>query len=239
MNAVMPPSITGTILVVEDDASVRDAVSEFLTQHDFTVHVAANGAAADRHLADRSYNLVVLDLMLPGEDGISICRRLAADGVPILMVSALGSTENRITGLEEGASDYLAKPFEPRELLARVKAILRRRTPERVEPTPSYTFCGLRYDPADALLSDTNGNLITLTAGEIRLLSAFLERPGRLLSRDMLLDLTHNDDVGPFDRAVDLAVSRLRRKLMNARAAETIETVRGLGYRFVASVSRT
>ena len=235
----MPPSTTGTILFVEDDASVRDAVSEFLSQHGFTVHVASDGLAADRHMTNHFYNLVILDLMLPGEDGLSICRRLSATGVSILMVSALGSTDDRITGLDEGASDYLAKPFEPRELLARVKAILRRNSPDRIVSTPSYLFCGLRYDPADALLSDANGNLVVLTAGELRLLGAFVERPGRLLSRDILLDLTHGEYVGPLDRAVDLAVSRLRRKLIYANASETIETVRGLGYRFVAPVSRT
>ncbi|ATY34401.1 DNA-binding response regulator [Sphingomonas psychrotolerans] len=234
----MPPSITGTVLVVEDDVSVRDAVNEFLSQHGFIVHVAGNGQVVDRHLSERTYNLVILDLMLPGEDGLSICRRLTARGIPVLMVSALGSTDDRITGLNKGASDYLAKPFEPRELLARVKAILRRRGPDAIDPVPCYIFRGFRYDPADALLSDANGNLVTLTAGEIRLLGAFLERPGRLLSRDMLLDLTHGDHAGPFDRAIDLAVSRLRRKLKRAEAAATIETVRGLGYRFVAPVSR-
>lgn len=237
MTLPMSASINSSILVVEDDPSVRDAVSEFLSQQGFAVSVADGGPAADRLLAEQTYDLVILDLMLPGEDGLSICRRLAADGVAVLMASALGSTDDRITGLNQGASDYLPKPFEPRELLARVKAVLRRNGTNRDAPTRSYRFDGLRYDPTDALLSDANGNLIALTAGELRLLDAFLNRPGRLLSRDALLDLTHGDDTGPFDRAVDLAVSRLRRKLVNAGATEPIETVRGIGYRFIAQVS--
>ena len=237
MTASMTASVVSTILVVEDDPSVRDAICEFLSQHGFAVSVADGGPAADRFLAEQTYDLVILDLMLPGEDGLSICRRLTADGVPVLMASALGSTDDRITGLDQGASDYLAKPFEPRELPARVKAVIRRNGANRDAPARSYLFCGLRYDPADALLSDTKGNLIALTAGELRLLDAFLHRPGRLLNRDVLLDLTHGDDAGPFDRAVDLAVSRLRRKLVRAGATQAIETVRGLGYRFIAQVA--
>lgn len=237
MKPAMSNPPTSSILVVEDDPSVRAAVGEFLTQHGFTVSVADAGPAADRLLAERRYDLVILDLMLPGEDGLSICRRLAASGVPVLMASALGTTDDRIAGLDEGASDYLPKPFEPRELLARVKAVLRRTDGAQGPPARSLLFCNMRYDPADALLSDDNGNLIALTAGELRLLDAFLQRPGRLLSRDALLDWTHRDGEGPFDRAIDLAVSRLRRKLMQVGAPDPIETVRGLGYRFIAQVS--
>ncbi|MDP2180988.1 MAG: response regulator transcription factor [Actinomycetota bacterium] len=227
---------TSTLLVIEDDVSVAEALSEFLSEHGYVVHLAGSAAAADRLLGERVYDLVILDVMLPGEDGWSICRRLAAEGLAVLMASALTSTDDRIAGLNLGASDYLPKPFEPRELLARVKAILRRNGVSREPSARSLRFGGLRYDPEDAILSDANGNLVTLTAGELRLLQAFLNRPGRLMDRDALLDQTHGDNAGPFDRAVDLAVSRLRRKLTNAGACEAIETVRGLGYRFTARV---
>lgn len=232
----MSSSSVSRILVVEDDVSVREAVLEFLSMQGFDVSVAADGVAADDALAGNAFDLVILDLMLPGESGLSICRRLAASGTPVLITSALGSTDDRITGLNEGAADYLPKPFEPRELLARVKAVIRRKSGQRAETDDRYRFERFCYVPSDGLLSDSNGNLVTLTAGELRLLEAFLQRPGRLLSREMLLDLTHDDHDGPYDRAVDLAVSRLRRKLVEAGASNPIETVRGLGYRFAAVV---
>jgi two-component system OmpR family response regulator len=233
----MTPSAPPRILIVEDDRSVREAVSDFLSRHGLSVWMAEDAVAADRAIAgDQSFDLVVLDLMLPGEDGLSICRRLAAAGPPILMVSAIGGTTDRIVGLECGAADYLAKPFEPRELLARIRAILRRQTTTS-SPARRLHFAGLTYDLQGARLSDAAGDDVSLTTGELRLLAAFIERPGRLLSRALILDLTHDSASGPFDRAVDLAVSRLRRKLNGASGVDCIETVRGAGYRFSAKVS--
>jgi len=225
------------ILVVEDDRSVREAIRDFLSRNGMSVHTAENAVDADRALAnEQRFDLVVLDLMLPGEDGLSICRRLAVAGPAILMVSAIGDTTDRIVGLECGAADYLAKPFEPRELLARIRAILRRQT--AAPPMGQcLRFAGLHYDVEGAQLSDAAGHAVSLTTGEIRLLTTFLDRPGRLLSRAVILDLTHDGASEPFDRAVDLAVSRLRRKLRAASGEDCIETVRGAGYRFTAKIS--
>lgn len=225
------------ILVVEDDRSVGEAIHDFLERNGLDAEIAGDAPAADAWLAKGAFDLVVLDLMLPGEDGLSICRRLAAGGPPVLMVSAAGDTTDRIVGLECGAADYLSKPFEPRELLARIRAVLRRQDGAPVARGRVLAFAGLRYEVEAAALTDGEGETISLTAGEMRLLAIFLERPGRLLSRATILDLTHDDAGEPFDRAVDLAVSRLRRKLQAASGERCIETVRGAGYRFVARVA--
>jgi two-component system OmpR family response regulator len=238
MSSAMTNIDTRRILVVEDDESIRDAIVGYLGRHGFAGRGADGGAAMDRLLAAEPADLVVLDLMMPGEDGLSICRRLHAQGMPVLVLSALGDTADRIVGLELGASDYLAKPFDPRELVARIRAVLRR--PQSADGVASATFHfdGLRYDPAAAVLHDASGQAVPLTAGELRLLDAFVRRPAQLLSRDQLLDLTEHDPAECFDRAIDLSVSRLRRKLAAAGAGDAIETVRGLGYRFRASVAR-
>jgi len=173
--------------------------------------------------------------MMPGEDGLAICRRLAPRGLAVLMLSALGDVTDRVVGLELGAADYLVKPFDPRELLARVRALLRRSQPPA---EAAYAFAGWRYDPGQCRLSDPDGATVLLTPNEHVLLRAFLDRPGRLLTRGQLLDLTHGPDAEPFDRAIDLAVSRLRRKLGEA-GPEMIETVRGAGYRLRTAVRRT
>lgn len=207
---------------------------EFLGGAGFRVVAAKNGREADRWLSEIAVDLVVLDLMLPGEDGLSICRRLMPAGPPILMVSAVGATMDRIVGLDCGAADYLAKPFEPLELLARVRAVLRRSGRPSACPPRTLSFGGLIYDPDAISLSLPDGSIVPLTGGDLRLLAAFLERPNRLLSRAVLMDLTHDAGVDSFDRAIDLGVSRLRRKLAVAGCADCIETVRGLGYRFVA-----
>lgn len=231
MMVPIPPRI----LVVEDDRSVRDAIADYLAGSGLVVKTAADGREADRVLASEAVDLVVLDLMLPGEDGLSICRRVSAQGPPVLMLSAVGAALDRIVGLECGASDYLAKPFEPRELLARIRAILRR-APPAPDRAALRVFAGLRYNVTDASLTDEDGAAVSLTAGEMRLLGAFLERPFRLLTRSVILDLTHREAAEPFDRAIDLAVSRLRRKLKEASGQNVIETVRGAGYRFIAAV---
>ena len=225
------------IIVVDDDESVRDAAADYLRRHGFAVRTATCGDALDRALAEAPADLVILDLMMPGEDGLSICRRLAAEGPPVLMVSALGAITDRVVGLELGAADYLPKPFDPRELLARVRAVLRRHA-DRVEARPAFLFEGWRFEPDHGRLADPQGRDVALTRGELALLAAFVERPGLLLGRDRLLELTRGPDPEPFDRAVDLSVSRLRRKLETAGGGAMIETVRGLGYRFGPAVRR-
>lgn len=225
------------VIVVDDDHSVRDALCEYLSNQGFQVRGAADAREMDRQLIDAPADLIVLDLMLPGEDGLSICRRLERAGPPVLMLSALGSTVDRVVGLELGASDYLPKPFDPRELLARARAVLRRSvTPVAAEETRRLVFEGWVLDVDDRLLSSPEGEAIALTARDHKLLRAFLERPRRLLSRDQLLDLLYESGGEAFDRAIDLAVSRLRKKL--GPAACFIETVRGEGYRLSAPVKR-
>lgn len=228
------------ILVVEDDESVREAVADYLGRHGFDVRSADDGVAMDRVLAEWPADLVVLDLMMPGEDGLLICRRLHDRGVAILVLSALADTADRIVGLELGAADYLGKPFDPRELVARIRAVLRRpaATDEARPGGEVFRFDGFRYEPLAASLLDPAGQPVALTAGELRLLDAFVRRPARVLSRDRLLDLTRGEHVEHFDRAIDLSVSRLRRKLVVAGGGRMIETVRGLGYRFRAAVTR-
>ena len=235
------------ILVVDDDREIRDLTARFLRKHGYRVDTAANGREMDAQLAAGRYDLIVLDLMMPGEDGLSICRRLRADGaIPIVMLTALGEETDRIVGLEMGADDYLPKPFNPRELLARIKAVLRRSAAaassaaaQAVVPTGRrLSFEGWSLDLARRELFDPTGALVTLTAGEFDLLAAFAERPHRVLSRDQLLDLTRGREAGPFDRSVDVQLSRLRRKVeTNPGEPALIKTVRGGGYVFAANVT--
>lgn len=225
------------VIVVDDDHSVRDALCEYLSNQGYSVRGAADAREMDRQLSEAPADLIVLDLMLPGEDGLSICRRLAGDGQPVLMLSALGSTVDRVVGLELGASDYLAKPFDPRELLARVRAVLRRGGAAETAGGPRrLVFEAWTLDIDDRLLLSPDGDVVALTARDHRLLRIFLDRPRRLLSRDQLLDLLDENGADAFDRSIDLAVSRLRRKL--GSAARFIETVRGEGYRFAIPVIR-
>jgi len=230
------------ILVVDDDASIRDAIADFLGMHGYAVRAAENAAACERALAAAPADLIVLDVMMPGEDGLSLCRRLGASGTPILMLSALDAVTDRIVGLEVGAWDYMTKPFEPRELLARVRALLRRPAVDRgatgIVSDDALTFAGWWFDVEQRRLRAPSGNPMMLTEGEHALLAAFVRRPGRILSRDVLLDLARGVDAAPYDRAIDIAVSRLRRKLAEADPAPLIETVRGAGYRFLPAVQR-
>ena len=228
-----------TVLVVDDDASIRDAIAEFLGSQGYAVRTASNAASCERTLAIAPADLIVLDVMMPGEDGLSLCRRLAPAGTPILMLSALDDVTDRIVGLEVGAWDYLTKPFEPRELLARVRALLRRPVADRTDSgrtDSGVTFAGWRLDREARRLRDPSGRILALTEGEHALLAAFASRPGRILTRDVLLDLARGLDAASYDRAIDIAVSRLRRKLAEADPAPLIEPVRGVGYRFLPSV---
>jgi len=230
------------ILVVEDDTQLREQVTAYLGDHGFQVHAAADARAMDRMLAQAPIDLVVLDLMLPGEDGLSICRRLSADGGPaIIMVSAMGEEIDRVLGLELGADDYLPKPCSPRELLARVRAVFRRLEEVRggaPRKGKAYQFQGFVVDALRRQLRAPNGATILLTSGEFSLLSAFLDHPQRILSRDQLLDIARGNDADVFDRAVDVQISRLRRKLHACSETEIIKTVRGAGYMFDVAVTR-
>jgi two-component system OmpR family response regulator len=187
----------------------------------------------DREIAVERPALVVLDLMLPGEDGLTICRRLSASGrIPVVMLSALGEETDRIVGLELGADDYLPKPCNPRELLARVRAVLRRRQGSAPAFGGCYQFAGWSFDTRRRELRSPGGVGMALSAGEFRLLSAFLERPLRVLTRDQLLDLARGPDAEVYDRAIDVQVSRLRKKLTGEDGGDLIVTVRSEGYMF-------
>jgi two-component system OmpR family response regulator len=225
------------IVVVDDDTSIRDALAEYLGDHGYAVRTASGAVACGRLLAEAPTDLLVIDVMMPGEDGLSLCRRLAPTGTPILMLSALDGVTDRVVGLEVGAWDYLAKPFEPRELLARVRALLRR---PRIETPAAHgdavAFAGWWFSPDERRLRDPHGRLLLLSEGEHALLAAFVRRPGRVLSRDTLLDVARGIDAASYDRAIDIAVSRLRRKLAEGDSAPLIETVRGAGYRFLPAV---
>ena len=230
------------ILVVDDDVRLRDLLSRYLSEQGFQVTALADASHLDRKLQRDPPHLVVLDLMLPGEDGLSICRRLSADGGPaIIMVSAMGEEIDRVLGLELGADDYLAKPCSPRELLARVRAVFRRLEEVRggaPRKGKAYQFQGFVVDALRRQLRAPNGTTILLTGGEFSLLSVFLENPQRILSRDQLLEQARGSQTEVFDRAVDVQISRLRRKLHASVEGEIIKTYRGAGYLFDAKVTR-
>ena len=229
-----PGADTGDlILLVDDDPEIRQLIGDFLVQHGFRVAGASDGAEMDRRIAAERPALIVLDLMLPGEDGLAICRRLSGAGrIPVIMLSALGEETDRIVGLEIGADDYLPKPCSPRELLARVRAVLRRN--EGAEPSvgDSWQFAGWGFDPHRRELRSPSGVAVALSSGEFRLLVAFLERPMRVLTRDQLLDFARGREAEVYDRAIDVQVSRLRKKLADHGGADLIVTVRSEGYMF-------
>jgi len=234
--------LSSRILVVDDDPDLRRLIAEFLSCHGYQVAAADNVAGMQRELATSPVDLVILDVMMPGEDGLSAARRLAAvGGPPVIILSALGSDTDRIVGLEVGADDYLAKPCNPRELLARVRAVLRRRQggpTEAAATSQTYEFAGWLLDAQRRDLRDPQGVYIDLSDGEFALLRCFVERPQRVLSRDQLLDLVHAGNRDVFDRAVDSQVSRLRRKLNERAGSELIRTVRNEGYMLVPPVRR-
>lgn len=225
-----------TLLIVDDDAGIRDLLNEFLTQHGFQVLLANEGVAMRALLARNKVDLIILDIMMPGEDGLSLCRQLRAQSnIPILMLTAIGEQVDRIVGLEMGADDYLNKPFHPRELLARIKAILRRvQNPLLEKKQPGnliYHFAGWILDGGLRKLLSPEKSEVNLSSGEYALLLVFLERPQQVLSRDQLMDLTKNREAGPFDRGIDIQISRLRHKIEeNIKNPTMIKTVRSGGY---------
>ena len=230
------------ILIVDDHREIRDALVKYLEKNGMRATSAANAVAMDAALKVGQFDLIVLDVMMPGEDGLSVCRRLRAAGnMPILMLTALGDETDRIVGLEVGADDYLPKPFNPRELLARIKAILRRS--DRAEVTGG-SLAGHRLafdrwvlDSDRRTLTDADGIEVALTTAEFRLLTVFLERPRFVLGRDQLLDLTSGRAAQVFDRTIDNQISRLRRKIEADPAKPAlIATVWGGGYSLAADV---
>lgn len=239
---------TPHILVVDDDREIRDLLARFLEEkHQMRVTAVRDAREARRAFANGHYHLVVLDLMLPGESGLDFARWLRGQSdVPVVMLTAMGEETDRIIGLELGADDYVPKPFNPRELLARIRAVLRRAgdgggaTDHRSEPgSRSLRFAGWTLEPARRRLLNPDGVEVVLTGGEYDLLVALVDRANRVLTRDMLLDLLRGRQAGPFDRAIDVAISRLRRKLEDdGRNAQLIKTVRGGGYVLAATVER-
>jgi two-component system phosphate regulon response regulator OmpR len=230
------------IIVVDDEAELRAMVAEYLTGQGFEVRAAASGAELDLRLAERPADLVILDVHMPGEDGLSIARRLRAlSNVPILMLTAASDIVDRVLGLEMGADDYLTKPFDLRELRARVRTLLRRAAPAAAPPAPAapdpdryVQFGRVRLDLEGRQLIDGDNRAQRLTAMEFDLLEVFARHPDRPLSRDRLLSLAHNRDWDVFDRSIDIRVARLRRKVEPDPAKPTvIKTVHGVGYVFV------
>lgn len=232
------------ILVVDDHSEIRDLLKRFLEQHGLRVSCARDGKEMKRLLEEREFDLLVLDLMMPGEDGLTLCRELRAkSSLPIIMLTAMGEETDRIIGLEMGADDYLAKPFNPRELLARIKAVMRR-TQFEPQPAAETLTRDLRFDRwlldiNRRELVDEEGVGLSLSTAEFDLLRVFLERPQRVLSRDQLLDLARGREAVAFDRAIDTLVSRLRRKLeRDPKNPELIKTIWGGGYLFAADVTQ-
>lgn len=232
------------VLVVDDHRDIREPLARYLERHGLRASVADGARAARRVLEQAAVDLVVLDVMMPGEDGLALCRHLReTTRIPVILLTAMAEDTDRIVGLEMGADDYVTKPFNPRELLARVKAVIRRAhslPPDR-EPKAEGRIAFDRWtlDADRRELTDEGGVVVPLSTGEFRLLMALVERPGMVLSRDRLLDLTRGRRAMPFDRAVDNQVSRLRRKIERDPAKpELIVTVWGGGYRFAGEVDR-
>ncbi len=235
------------LLIVDDDPGIRELTAGFLSAHGYVVDTAADAAEMRTQMARRAYALIVLDVMMPGEDGLSVLRTLdRATAPPVIILSVIGEEVDRIIGLEMGADDYIAKPANPRELLARIRSVLRRNATAsaRAEAPipaarPMRRFAGWRLDPIGRQLLDPDEVVINLSDGEFRMLMTFVDHPRRVLSRDFLLDHARGPTAEHFDRAIDVQVSRLRRKLSRGDGRggdDLIRTVRNEGYMFVADV---
>ncbi len=241
-----------SLLVVDDDADIRDLMADYLRQHGYRVRTAADGESMFACFEEETPDLVVLDIMMPGEDGLSLCRRLrfgeAGNSVPVIFLTALGDTTDRVVGLELGADDYVVKPFQPCELLARIRAVLRRtgRGNESgdIRPKKAYHFSGWTLDLSARHLVTPDSVLVNLSGAEFRLLSLFLEHPQKVLSRDFLQNELQGQELerSPFDRSLDVQICRLRARLRDkgrngVRGEQLIKTVRGDGYVFASAVT--
>ena len=238
MNDAAPISL----LLVDDERTLREPLAEYLSGQGFSVREAESAAAARSLLANEAPDLVLMDIMMPGEDGLSLCRHVAETrGLPVILLTAKGEAMDRIIGLEIGADDYVTKPFEPRELVARIRSVLRRseRSGDPATPDLAYVFEGWQLDPLKRRLTDPRGVLVPISTAEFRMLRAFCDHPRQVLDRDRLLDLVQGREAQLFDRAVDNQVSRLRRKIeVDSRNPALIQTVRGGGYCLAADVQR-
>ena len=234
------------VLVVDDEAALREPLSDYLVRQGFAAEQAASAAEARARLAAEAYDIVLLDIMMPGEDGLSLCRHLIeARQLPVIFLTARGEATDRIVGLEIGADDYVVKPFDPRELVARIRSVMRRavRAPGAAETGAAdqfhYTFDGWRLDPLRRRLTDRESAVVAISSAEFRLLVAFLDHPRQVLDRDRLLDMVQGREAHLFDRAIDNQISRLRRKIeRDSRNPELIQTVWGGGYMLAAEVRR-
>ena len=230
------------LLLVDDEAALREPLAEYLARQGFAVAQAATAAEARTRLRDDPPDLVLLDIMMPGEDGLSLCRHIVESRqIPTIFLTARGEATDRIVGLEIGADDYVVKPFEPRELVARIRSVLRRaaRGPADRADEDLFTFEGWALDPLKRRLIDPEGALVAISSAEFRLLMAFLEHPRQVLDRDRLLEMVQGREAHLFDRAVDNQVSRLRRKIeVDSRNPQLIQTVWGGGYMLAAEVRR-
>ncbi|WP_108652616.1 response regulator [Dongshaea marina] len=229
------------VLVVDDHLEIRELLKRFLEQHGYRVSCARDGREMRKLVAGHEFELIVLDLMLPGDDGLTLCRELRASSeTPIIMLTAMGEETDRIIGLEMGADDYLPKPFNPRELLARMKAVLRRTSTRQEAVEIEAATCKFErwtLDLSRRELLDETGVVLSLSTAEFDLLKVFIERPQRVLSRDQLLDMARGREAQVFDRSIDTLVSRLRRKLeLDAKNPQIIKTIWGGGYLFAAEV---
>lgn len=238
MNDPAPPRL----LLVDDEAALREPLADYLSRQGFGVTEASSAAEARTRLRDERFDLVLLDIMMPGEDGLSLCRHLVeTQDLPVIFLTARGEATDRIVGLEIGADDYVVKPFEPRELVARIRSVLRRaaRNAGAAADDEGFAFEGWRLDPLKRRLTDPEGAVVAISSVEFRLLIAFLEHPRQVLNRDRLLDMVQGREAHLFDRAVDNQVSRLRRKIeVDSRNPQLIQTVWGGGYMLATDVRR-
>jgi two-component system OmpR family response regulator len=238
----MSESAPPRLLLVDDEGALREPLDEYLSRQGFVVSQAASAAEARSILRQDMPDLVLLDIMMPGEDGLSLCRHLVETrDIPVILLTARGEATDRIVGLEIGADDYVVKPFEPRELVARIRSVLRRSA--RSGPPPpedeDFLFDGWRLDPLKRRLIDPDGAVVAISSAEFRLLMAFVAHPRQVLDRDRLLDMVQGREAHLFDRAVDNQISRLRRKIeADTRNPQLIQTVWGGGYMLAADVTR-